>query len=340
MSKSKTVAKLRTTNERSERPSSDPPSQRRLASGRGEVELTDVVAFVRVVDAGSFTRAASGSVWPKSALSRRVARLEHALGVRLLQRTTRSLGLTDAGAAYHARASAALAQLSEARECATHTTQDPSGVVRITVPVDMGTGAFSAVLTQFAQRYPKIHVEVDLSPRMVDLVAEGFDLAVRAGRLRDSSLVAKRLGHSPLIVVGSPDYLARHGRPKRPADLEQHACVLFRASKGEMTWKLENPRDEQHTVKVHGPLSGSDFSFVRAAAIAGAGLALLPALAVTSDVEAGKLEWLLQSWVGPSSPVHLVYPSARFVPQRVAVLRDFLTEHLHFGCPSEMSLAR
>ena len=335
MSSSKTVAKQRTTSGRSERaPKSEAPSsQRRLTTGLGEVELTDVVAFVRVVDAGSFTRAASGSLWPKSALSRRVARLEHALGVRLLQRTTRSLGLTDAGAAYHSRASAALAQLDEARECATHTTQDPSGVVRITAPVDMGTGPFSKVLADFARRYPKIHVEVDCTGRMVDLVGEGFDLAVRAGRLRDSSLVAKKLGHAPLVVVASPEYLERAGRPKRPADLEQHACVLFRATKGEVVWKLENPRGEEQSVRVRGPLSGTDFTFVRAAALHGAGITLLPALAASADLEAGRLEWLLQSWLGPSSPVHLVYPSSRFIPQRVAVLRDFLAEHLRFGCP-------
>ncbi|NUP05920.1 MAG: LysR family transcriptional regulator [Polyangiaceae bacterium] len=314
--------------------STPPPSSRR-DNVAGDIELTDIVAFVRVVDAGSFTRAAAKSPWPKSALSRRVARLEQSLGVRLLQRTTRSLSLTDAGAAYHARASVALAQLNEARDLAAETTLDPSGIVRISSPVDLGTGPFSEVLADFAQRYPKIHVDVDASARFVDLVAEGFDLAVRAGQLRDSSLVARKLGEAPQLLVATPGYLDKHGRPSKLFDLEQHACVLFRANKGESVWKLVDQQGAEHSVRVRGPLSGSDFSFVRAAALRGVGIGLVPLSGIIEDIQAGRLEWVLPELMGPSAPIHLVYPSSRFVPQRVALLRDFLVERLRFDCPSK-----
>lgn len=350
MKNARTVADARTAN----RPPAPPPrrsSPRRTQAASelarapisrrsvAEVDLADVVAFVRVVDAGSFTRAAEQSSLPKSALSRRVSRLEGSLGVRLLQRTTRSLSLTDAGAAYHARVSAALGQLNEAKDIASEATQDPAGVVRITAPVDIGAGPLTSSLAKFARLYPKIHVEVDATPRLVDLVGEGFDLAVRAGKLRDSSLVARKLGDSPLLLVATAAYLKERGAPKKLSDLERLDCILLRATKGEATWKLEGPRGEE-SVRVRGPLSGTDFSFVRAAALRGAGVALIPLPAAIEDLHAGHLEWVLPNYMGAKSPIHLVYPSARFVPHRVAVLRDFLAEHLRFDCPSATMNAR
>jgi DNA-binding transcriptional LysR family regulator len=297
------------------------------------VDLNDVVALVRVVDAGSFTGAASQMGLPKSAVSRRVARLEEALGVRLLQRTTRSLHLTDAGVAYHARAAGALSALSEARDVATEATGDPRGTVRITAPLDMGGGQLAEVLTRFAIAYPKVCVEVELTGRIVDLVAENFDLAVRAGVLRDSSLVARRLGESRHVIVASPEYVAKRGAPKTPADLAKHDCILWRAKQGESKWVLDGPNG-QETVVVRGSLSGDDYTFVRAAAMQGAGIAMVPSPSII-DFEAGRLQPLLTDWRGPSGPVHLVYPSARFLPQRVAVLRDFLVEHFRIPdlCP-------
>lgn len=297
-----------------------------------DVDLSDVVAFARVVEAGSFTGASRVANLPKSALSRRVARLEEALGVRLLQRTTRTLSLTDAGSAYYERASSGLAQLKEARDLAAEQTQEPAGIVRITCPVDIGEGPLTALLTEFVRRYPKIHVEVDATPRLVDLVGEGYDLAIRAGRLRDSSLVARKVGETPTVLLASPEYLTRRGRPKKLADLAKHDCVLFRSSKGESTWKLIGPKGEE-SVSVRGPLSGSDFAFIRSVAQKGAGIALLPVPSAMQDIHTGVLEWILPKYRGPANPVHLVYPSARFVPQRVAVLRDFLADHLVIRCP-------
>ncbi|MFO0553554.1 MAG: LysR family transcriptional regulator [Polyangiaceae bacterium] len=292
------------------------------------MDLGDVEAFVAVVDASSFTAAAARLRAPKSALSRRVARLEEALGARLLQRTTRSLALTEAGASYHASATQALGQLREAAAVVSERSEEPSGTVRITMPVDTGAVTAIDVLTQFVREYPKVNVEVDLSARIVDLVAEGYDLALRAGPLRDSSLVARKLGDTVAILAASPEYVARRGMPQRPADLINHDCVLFRATRGESRWRLHGPDGREEEVNVQGRLSGSDFSFIRAAALHGAGIALLPSPAALLDMNCGRLVRVLPDYSGFSSPFHLVYPSARFMPLRVAVLRDFILKNL------------
>ncbi len=302
-----------------------PSSKKR--NGGAPVELGDVEAFAAVVDSGSFTAAAARLRAPKSALSRRVARLEESLGARLLQRTTRSLSLTEAGAAYHASATQALGQLREAAAAVSERSEEPSGTVRITMPVDVGSVTAIESLTEFVKQYPKVNVEVDLSARMVDLIAEGFDLALRAGPLRDSSLVARKLGDTTAILAASPDYLARRGAPTKPSDLADHDCVLFRAVRGESKWRLIGPEGEEE-VSVQGRLSGSDFSFIRAAAIQGAGIAMLPSPAALLDMRCGTLVRVLPDYSGFSSPIHLVYPSARFLPARVTVLRDFLLKNL------------
>ncbi len=299
----------------------------------GAFDLADVAAFVRVVESGSFTRAAEKSSLPKSALSRRVSRLELSLGTRLLQRTTRSLSLTDAGSAFFERVSSALSALHEARDIATEKNREPAGTVKITATVDVAAGPLSRALARFSRLHPNIIVEVDATPRLVDLVAEGFDFAIRAGKLRDSSLVARKLGESPNILVASPEYLKEHPAPKKLADLEKHACVLFRASKGATVWKLNGPKGPE-SVTVRGALSGTDFAFVRAAVLRGAGISLVPVPACIEELIEGRLEQVLPKYLGPSSPIHLVYPSARFVPQRVALLRDYLLENLNVSCPS------
>lgn len=309
---------------------------KRRPPGSGEVDLADVAAFVRVVDAGSFTRAAGGGNLPKSALSRRVSRLERALGVRLLQRTTRSLALTDAGTAYHQRASDALAQLEEARDLAGDSACAPAGVVRISIPVDFGSGPLSRVLTDFARQHPNIHLEVDASNRRVDLVAENFDLAIRAGKLNDSTLVARKLGEAPMILAAAPSYLERKGRPRTVADLAKHDCILFRSVGGSILWTLTGPNGAE-SVTVRGPVSANDFSFVRAALVNGVGIAMLPSGAASEDIAKGTVEQVLPKYLGPVGPVHLVYPSARFVPMRVVTLRDYLLKNLRVDALDGMS---
>ncbi|MBB4963438.1 LysR family transcriptional regulator [Saccharothrix violaceirubra] len=279
-------------------------------------ELGDVAVFVRVVEAGSFSAAARVLWMPKSSVSRRVARLENRLGVRLLHRTTRSLALTDAGRAYHARVSVALAELDSAAGAAADSREAPRGVVRLAAPPDVGAEVLPELLAAFLARYPEVRVEVALSPS-ADLVEGGFDLALRGGA---GGRGATRLQDTRFRLFASPVYLARKGNPQRPAELEGHLCLRF----GDVDrWLLHGPRGEV-SVAVTGPLAADDLSFVRRAAVAGAGIALLPEPSVAPAVRAGLLVPLLPDHHAEGRPLHLVVPSDRHLPSRVAVLRDYL----------------
>lgn len=291
------------------------------------MDFNDVPMFVRVVEAGSFTAAAAALGREKSSVSRSVARLEEELGVRLLQRTTRRLGLTDAGHAFFERVRGAVIGLEEAASAVQELGGDPRGTVRITTPSGSDTLGIAEALAEFVQRYPKIHVELTLTGRMVDLVAEGFDLALRAGRLTDSTLVARRVGSSDMALFASPLYLKRRGRPKALSDLAEHECVLFRARGGRATFSLSGPNGDE-SVEVTGAINADDLDFVARAAVAGAGVALLPILAAGGFATLGKLEQILSEYRLAGAALHIVLPSSAFVPARVALLRDFLFEHL------------
>ncbi|WP_026422127.1 LysR family transcriptional regulator [Actinokineospora inagensis] len=278
-------------------------------------ELGDVAVFVRVVAAGSFSAAARALWMPKSTVSRRVARLENRLGVRLLHRTTRSLALTDAGRAYHARVSVALSELDSAAGAAADNRETPRGLVRMTAPPDVGAEVLPELLAAFLARFPEVRVDVSLSTR-TDLVDGGFDLALRGTGGRGST----RLQDTRFRLFASPVYLARRGVPPRPADLAGHQCLRF----GDVDqWLLHGPRGEV-AVSVSGPLVADDLSFVRRAAVAGAGIALLPEPSVAASVRSGLLTPVLPDHHAEGRPLHLVVPSDRHLPSRVAVLRDFL----------------
>ncbi|MBM7773930.1 DNA-binding transcriptional LysR family regulator [Actinokineospora baliensis] len=279
-------------------------------------ELGDVAVFVQVVATGSFSAAARVLWMPKSSVSRRVARLENRLGVRLLHRTTRSLALTEAGRAYHARVSVALAELDSAAGAASDSREAPRGVVRLVARPDVGAEVLPELVAAFLARYPEVRVEATLSAS-ADLVEGGFDLALRAGAGGRGST---RLQDTRFRLFASPVYLARKGIPQRTADLAAHQCVRF----GDVEqWVLHGPRGEV-TVDVVGQLAADDLSFVRRAAVAGAGIALLPEPAVAPSVRTGLLTPVLPDHHAEGQPLHLVVPSNRHLPSRVAVLRDFL----------------
>ena len=291
--------------------------------------LNRVSAFVRVVHDGSFTAAAKTLSLPKSSISRSVAQLEQDLGIRLLHRTTRQLHLTDAGAAFYERVSRALGDIDEATNAAADTQAELSGVVRVTAPVDLGVWALAPIVARFIRRHPRIRVEISLTGRVVDLVAEGFDLAVRAGPLRDSSLIARRIGELHSVPYASPKYLARRGAPNEPSDLAQHDCVLFRSTNGKSTWELSRADETSESVEVTGPVATDDMSFVRKAVLAGSGIGLLPTFLCARAEATGRLVRVLPDWeLHGGAVLHLAYPSARFVPQRVVMLREYLQREL------------
>lgn len=297
--------------------------------------LDDLELFVRVAERGAFAQVARELGVPTSTVSRAVARLEEALKVRLLQRTTRSLRTTGEGQALYARAAPALLALKEAvRETETGETE-PRGRLRLTAPADVGAALVADVVAEFTAAHPEVTVEACLSNRVVNLVQEGFDVALRAGRLADSSLIARRIGGLESHLFASPDYLKRHAAPRSPADLERHELVLFRARNGSAVWKLEGPRGQAST-QVHGRIEGDDFLFVREAVRAGAGIGLMPRLICARELSDGSLVRVLPSWEERGAVLHFVYPSARHPAAKVTAFRDFVVRR--FGTvlpPSE-----
>lgn len=292
-----------------------------------EVDLNRVAVFLRVVEAQSFTAAAEALGLPKSSVSRSVARLEESLGVQLLQRTTRALQLTEAGRVYFEEASRALASLEQAHEALAQLDARPQGAVRITAPVDLGARVLAPLAARFARRTPGITLEFVLTGKVLNLVDDGVDLAVRAGTLRDSSLISRRVsGHDPWLLA-SPAYLDARGTPTSVAQLAEHDCVLFRPRRGHQEWVLTGP-DGVQRINARGPVSADDYMFLREAVLAGAGIGLLPALICEQDVARGRLVRLLSPHIGPSASLHVVWPASRHVPRRVVVVREWLVKAL------------
>lgn len=294
------------------------------------IDLNDVAAFVRVAEDGGFTAAARALRVPKSTVSRALARLEGTLDVRLVQRTTRSFALTDAGRAYYERVRGAVTQVAEASADVSDRSDSPRGTIRITAPVDLGEAFLAAAIVAFVEKYPDVHFDVSLTGRVVDLVAEGFDLALRATPMADSSLVVRKLGQAHMGFFASPGYLERKGTPARVEDLAAHDFVFFRATGLRNPLPLIGPGGEERsfTVPEASAIAADDLTFVNAAVAAGAGIGLLPlffAACETSLRRAG-LTRILPDWRMRGSPLHLVAPGGNGAqePRRVRLFRDFL----------------
>ncbi len=280
-------------------------------------DLDGVRVFAEVVKAGGFTAAARALGLPKSTVSRRVSALEERLGTRLLQRTTRRVSLTDVGEIYYARAARALDELRDAEAALSDSRDAPRGVLRLSAPVDIGHDLLSGMVAAYRRAYPEVSVVVELDNRRVDMVAEGFDLAIRASaHLDDSSLVARKLTSSNMQLFASSEYLASHGTPVQPEDLRQHGLLLFRAPR--LRSKLELHRgDELTEVEVTGWLSSTDFGFLRRAVLEGLGIAALPTFACSRDVAAGSVRRVLPEHHAGTASLYAVYPSARYLAPKV-----------------------
>ncbi|HVP62128.1 MAG TPA: LysR substrate-binding domain-containing protein [Myxococcaceae bacterium] len=292
-----------------------------------DVDLNRVAVFLRVVELQSFTAAAEALGLPKSSVSRSVARLEESVGVQLLQRTTRTVQLTDAGRVYFEEASRALSALEQAHEKLSQLEARPQGAVRITAPVDLGAQVLAPLAARFVRRTPGITLEFLLTSRLVNLVDEGVDLAVRAGALRDSSLISRRVKGLEAWLFASPEYLDRRGTPTGVEQLAEHDCVLFRPRRGHADWTLAGPGGTTR-ITVRGPVAGDDFSFLREAVLAGAGIGLLPALQCEQEIAQGRLVRLLAPYTGPAAPLHIVWPASKHIPKRVVLVREWLVEAL------------
>jgi DNA-binding transcriptional LysR family regulator len=283
------------------------------------VDLNDVVVFAKVVRAGSFTGAGRELGLPKSTVSRKVSELEARLGARLLQRTTRSLSLTDAGRAYYDHATRIVAELEAGVAAVQELEEAPRGQLRVSAPLNFG--AFAPVLSSFVKRYPGVEVELVCSDRLVDLVEERFDVAIRASRLKDSTLVARPLGLLRSFLVASPLYVATNGEPRQPKDLAQHACLVFGAGADRGHFRLSR-KGREETIAVSGRIVANDFELLHGAAKDGVGIAILPFHRIATDLEAGRLVRVLPDWSSATFPIHAVYPSTRHLSPKVRAFVD------------------
>jgi DNA-binding transcriptional LysR family regulator len=287
--------------------------------------LASMRAFVKVVEAGSFVRGADQLGISTTSASRLVAELEQHLGTRLLQRTTRKLHLTDAGQRYFERASQLLSDIEEAEEEVGSATTTPRGRLRISVGQTFGVRQLSSVFPRFQEKYPDVKLEVFATDRRVDLIEEGFDLAVRMSLEIPATYVARRLCAIRVVVCGSPEYLATRGTPAVPQDLASHNCLTVPSGGFENRWLFEGV-EGAITVQVRGDYRSDSGDLLRAAALAGQGLVYLPTFIVGEELARGDLVPLLREWKTPSLEARVVYPTRRFVSAKVRAFTEFLQE--------------
>lgn len=283
-------------------------------------------SFARVAETGSFSAAARALNISKSLVSRQVSWLEAELGARLIARTTRSLTLTEAGRNYYDQVVQILTQIEEADLSVSQLQATPRGKLRVSAPVSFSVLRLARVLPDFLALYPEIEVDVVLNDRRVDLFADGFDLAIRIGKLADSSLIARKLSESKLYVCASPDYLARRGTPKAPADLKGHDCLCYSNADFLTEWRFTGLDGRPLAVEVKGQLHANNGDLLRAAALCGLGFVQLPGFLVDRDLESGALVPVLQPYMRQEGGIYAVYPHARYLPPKIRVFVDFLAE--------------
>ncbi|MDB5971009.1 MAG: LysR family transcriptional regulator [Hydrocarboniphaga sp.] len=288
-------------------------------------QLDDLRIYVATVNAQSFTAAAGRLGLSKQFVSRRVGTLEARLGVRLLLRTTRKLSVTDLGRDYYERARLILEQVDDADRAVSSQNLQPRGKLRISAPMSFGTLHLSPLLPLFLQRNPEVSVELDLSDRLVDVVGEGYDVAVRIALLADSSLIARTVTPVQPYVCASPDYLRQRGTPLTPADIRGHDCLLYGHSPS-VEWVFVDGSGKRIAIPVQGQLRANNGELGRDAAIAGLGLTLLPDFIVGNALKDGRLVSVLDAWMPPPGAVYVVYPAHRQTSSAVRAFADFLVE--------------
>lgn len=289
--------------------------------------MQDLAVFAAVAETQGFSAAARRLGVSKAMVSVAVARLEERLGVRLLQRTTRRLSLTEAGAATLPHAQRALLAARDAEEAATQSLMSPRGVLRVNAPMSFGLLHVVPALGTFAKIYPEVRVDLVLDDRVLDLVDGGFDLALRIGALPDSALIAQRVGRSRNVVVAHPDYLARAGAPATPEDLAGHAALVYSLSATGARWTLtRGPRSV--TVRVSGPLQANSSLALRQALLQGLGLARIPRFIVGEDLVHGRLVQVLSDWDLPEQGIHAVTTARDYLPRKTRAFIDFFRDRL------------
>jgi DNA-binding transcriptional LysR family regulator len=285
--------------------------------------LDDMIAFIRVVEARSFTAAAERLGLSKSVVSRRLTDLENRLGARLLNRTTRSLSLTPAGQTFYERARTIVEDVEEAEQAVAELNREPRGLLRINGPSSFGIRHLSPAIAAFLAEHPHVEIELDLTDRFVDLVEEGWDVAIRIGRLRDSSLIARRLAPARRVTLASPAYVERHGAPERPEDLARHECLIYTGTASPNLWPF-TVGGVPRSVRVQGRLRSGSGEALMDAALGGLGIAMLPSFMACDEIVDGRLTAVLQEFEVMDLTVNAVWPHHRHLSPKVRALVDFL----------------
>nr|WP_240946306.1 LysR family transcriptional regulator [Pseudomaricurvus alkylphenolicus] len=293
--------------------------------------MTEMSVFVEVARAGSFSAAARVLKLSPSAVSKLVTRLEHRLGTRLFNRTTRQVKLTEAGEAYLQRCVSILDQIDDAEELLAGFGREPRGLLTVNSTADFAKYCLVPVMPLFRAQFPQLKFSLQITPVMVDLVAEGVDVALRMGELKDSSLVARKLCESRRIICASPDYLAIYGEPKKAADLRDHNCLTMSGAPTFNQWTLKTSKGRE-TIQVDGDFIADKVDMLHQHALQGGGLVRLAEFTVEADIAAGRLVPVLERCNQEVQEVHAVYPHREHLPSKVRVFIDFLLEHLPMRC--------
>jgi len=282
-------------------------------------------AFVGVVENGSFTAAAQALGQTKSAVSKQVAGLEERLGARLLNRTTRRMSPTEVGQAFYERCRRIMTELEDAERAVTELHAEPRGTLRINAPMSFGTRHLSSAISDFMGLHPELNVTVDLNDRLVDVVEEGYDLAIRITRLPDSSLIARKLAPYRRVICASPAYWNTHGRPEKPEDLRHHQCLLYTYLLSGSDWSFIGP-EGQCTVRVSGRRKANNGDALLSGARRGLGVLNTPSFIAYDDLCAGRLEPVLQDYSDVNASIYAIYPHNRLLSAKVRLFVDFLVE--------------
>lgn len=289
-------------------------------------DLSGIAVFAAVVEEGSFTAAAEKLGQSKSSVSKQVTKLEHRLKAQLLARTTRRLSLTEVGQAFYERCRRIIAEAEEAEIAVTRLQDVPRGRLKVSAPLSFGISHLANALPDFMAAHADLTVDIDFSDRRVDIVEEGFDLAIRIGRLEDSSLIAKRIAATRRPILASPDYWKRHGTPARPEDLAEHNCLTYTYLNAPNTWVFKDPSDPKTpiSVRIAGSLTSNNGNILAQAAVQGLGIVLTPTFICADAIRSGALTPALDAFEAEPIGIHAVYPPNRHLSAKVRVFIDFL----------------
>ena len=289
--------------------------------------FSSIPIFISVVENGSFSTAGQSLNITKSAVSKRITQLEDELGIRLLNRTTRKLSLTEAGQRYYEYVIQAYNYAQQGIDAVTELQGQPRGRLKLTAPMSFGVLYIAPLVSEFMNRYPEVDIDLQLEDQMVDLVQQGFDLGIRIGHLPLSNLIAKRLAPCKSVLCASPDYLKQVGIPKRPSDLSQHNCLQYSYYRGGNEWRLSSAH-QQYSVIPKGRLMVNNSEAIRRAVLAGSGIGNLPTFIVGKDIAAGSIEIVLPEYQLPEHAVYAVFPERKHMPLKVRAFIDFISEKL------------